>query len=382
MNASLLKKEMKQYAKEIGIDKIGICSAEPFDELRERLIEHRKKGYESGFEEKDIEKRVDPSLTVPGAQSIIAIAMAYPSRLPENPRQAPGAYRGIMAKVAWGQDYHHVLRDRLQKLKEFLLERVPHAAAEIMVDTGALSDRAVAERAGLGWIGKNTALITPEFGSWVYLGEMVTDVFLPPDEPLPDGCGDCTRCLDACPTQALVQPRQLNAQRCIAYLTLTRGSLAGEFRGKIGTRLYGCDTCQTVCPYNKGINMTQHAEFTPDPERSKPLLKPLLHMTNKEFRERYGSSSASWRGRKPIQRNAIIALAHFKDESSVSELAELLQNDPRPDIRETAAWALHKIGSDDARLALMQAKQTEKDPTVRQEIRELLYPEKVSGEES
>lgn len=368
MNASVLKDELKQYASEIGIDKIGICSAEPFHELRERLIEHREKGYDSGFEEKDIEKRVDPSLTVPGAKSIIAIAMAYPSKMPENPEQVPGAYRGIMAKVAWGQDYHNVLRDRLEKLKAFLLERVPVATAEIMVDTGVLSDRAVAERAGIGWIGKNTALITPEFGSWVYLGEMVTDVALPADEPLPDGCGECTRCLDACPTRALVQPRQLDAQSCIAYLTLTRGSLPEEYREKIGTRLYGCDTCQTVCPYNKGINMTQHAEFTPDPEQSKPLLKPLLTMTKSGFREKFGSSSAAWRGKKPIQRNAIIALAHFKDKSAVPALSKLLRDDPRPPIRETAAWALHKIGSAEAIAALKQAAKTEKDPDVRQEI--------------
>lgn len=368
MNAAVLKDELKQYALEIGIDKIGICSAEPFYELRERLIEHRKKGYESGFEEKDIEKRTDPSLTVPGAQSIIAIAMAYPSKLPANPSQASGAYRGIMAKVSWGQDYHHVLRDRLQQLKNFLTARIPDAAAEIMVDTGVLSDRAVAERAGLGWIGKNTALITPEFGSWVYLGEMVTDVRLPPDEPLSDGCGDCTRCLDACPTQALVQPRQLDAQSCIAYLTLTRDSLAKEYREKIGTRLYGCDTCQTVCPYNKGMNMTGHPEFAPDPEKSKPLLRPLLHMTKSEFREKFGTSSAAWRGKKPIQRNAIIALAHFKDESAVPELTDLLYNDPRPVIRETAAWALHKIGSEDAMNALKQAETFERDPTVKKEI--------------
>lgn len=355
VDAFALKDELKRYAAQIGIDKIGTCSAEPFDDLRERLIEHREKGYESGFEEKDIEKRVDPSLTVPNAQSIIAIAMAYPSRLPDNPRQAPGAYRGIMARVAWGKDYHHVLRDRLRKLKTFLLERVPDATAEIMVDTGALSDRAVAERAGLGWIGKNTALITPEFGSWVYLGEMVTDVWLPPDDPLPDGCGDCTRCLDACPTDALVQPRQLNAQKCIAYLTLTRHSLEETYRDKIGTRLYGCDTCQSVCPYNKGMNATHHTEFMPDPEESKPLLKPLLHMSNREFKETYGPTSAAWRGRKPIQRNAIIALAHFRDESAVPELVKILHNDPRPDIRETAAWALQKIGGEEAEAALKEA---------------------------
>ena len=372
VNASALKAELFAYAREIGIDKIGVCSAEPFDELRVRLTEHRKKGYDSGFEEKDIEKRVDPSLTVPGAQSIIAIAVAYPSKMPYNPAQAPGAYRGVMARVSWGQDYHHVLKERLQTLKDFLLERIPHAKAEIMVDTGVLSDRAVAERAGLGWIGKNTALITPEFGSWVYLGEMVTDVFLPRDEPMSDGCGECTRCLDACPTAALVQPRQLNARRCLAYLTLTRGSLEEKDREKIGARLYGCDTCQTVCPYNQRVNATHQEEFRPDPETSKPLLKPLLRMTKSEFREKYGASSASWRGKKPIQRNAIIALAHFKDTTAVPELAKLLYEDPRPVIRETAAWALHKIGGEEAERVLKTAESKETDPTVKRQLQQYL----------
>ncbi|WP_054948560.1 tRNA epoxyqueuosine(34) reductase QueG [Numidum massiliense] len=368
VDGAKLKEELTQYAQEIGIDKIGFCSAAPFTELRERLVEHRGKGYESGFEEKDIEKRVDPSLSLPGAQSIVAIALAYPSRLPERRKQVPGAHRGLMARVAWGQDYHHVLRDRLQKLKTFLLERVTGATAEVMVDTGPLSDRAVAERAGIGWIGKNTLLITPEFGSWVYLGEMVTDVYFPPDEPLPDGCGDCTRCLDACPTSALVQPRQLNAQQCLAYLTLTRDALAEPYRDKVGTRLYGCDTCQSVCPYNKGKNATHHPEFTPDPDQSKPLLKPLLELSNREFKEQFGQSSAAWRGKKPIQRNAIIALAHFKDETAVPLLARVLQEDPRPAIRGTAAWALHKIGGHAAGAALEQAAECERDADVLAEI--------------
>lgn len=346
MNGESLKEALKSYARKIGIDKLGVCPAEPFDELRGRLLEHRKKGYESGFEERDIEKRVNPSLTVSGAQSMIAIAMAYPSKMPASPRQQEGAYRGIMARVAWGFDYHKVLRDRLQKLKTFLLEHVPEAKAEIMVDTGALSDRAVAERAGLGWIGKNTMLITPEYGSWVYLGEIVTDVYLPRDKPLPDGCGDCTRCLEACPTGALVQPRQLNAQKCLAYLTLTRGPLPEAYREKVGTRLYGCDTCQLVCPYNRGVNNDHHEEFRPAPESCKPLLKPLLHMTKSEFRIKFGPSSAAWRGKKPIQRNAIIALAHFKDRSAIPELKRIIQDDPRPDIKETATWALRKIVED------------------------------------
>jgi epoxyqueuosine reductase len=368
VNAEELKQRLKEKAKEIGIDKIGFASADPFTELKERLKETREKGYASGFEEPDIEKRVDPSLSLPQAKTIIAIALSYPSRLKNAPRSEEGAYRGYFCRASWGQDYHDVLKERLRQLEAALKEWVPEARTMIMVDTGALSDRAVAERAGIGWSGKNTAIITEEFGSWVYLGEMITDVYLPPDEPVTDGCGDCTLCLDACPTGALVQPGQLNAQSCIAYLTQTKGFLPDEYRGKIGNRLYGCDTCQIVCPKNRKIDFDHQPEFRPDAEKVKPLLKPLLSISNREFKETYGSMAGSWRGKKPIQRNAILALAHFRDRSAVSDLVRLLRDDPRPVIRGTAAWALGKIGGEEAKEALLEAKEKETDPEVLREI--------------
>jgi len=362
------KQAIKDYASKIGIDKIGFASADPFVELRERLVEHREKGYESGFEEPDLEKRTQPQRIMEGARSLISIALAYPSKLENPPKSEPGAYRGILCRAAWGTDYHHVLRDRMDKLSRFIQELEPGVKIESMVDTGALSDRAVAERAGLGWVGKNCALITPEFGSWVYLGELVTNLPLPPDQPVEEGCGDCNICVDACPTGALVQGGQLNAQRCVAYLTQVKDFIPDEFRAKIGNRLYGCDTCQTVCPKNRGIHFQNHEEFRPDPEVAKPLLIPLLEMSNKEFKEKFGISSSSWRGKKPIQRNAILALAHFKDRTAVPHLVRLLENDPRPVIRGTAAWALGKIGGEDAHASLLQAKDREESPEVLQEI--------------
>jgi epoxyqueuosine reductase len=363
-----LKQKLSAKAKEIGIDKIGFATADPFIELKERLRESQEKGYASGFEEPDLEKRVRPELSLPEAKSIIAIALAYPSKLKNAPRSEPGAYRGIFCRASWGEDYHVVLKDKLAQLEAYLQELVPGARTQIMVDTGALSDRAVAERAGIGWNGKNTSIITEEFGSWIYLGEMITDVYLPPDEPALDGCGDCTLCLDACPTGALVQPGQLNAQACIAYLTQTKGFLPDPYRYKIGNRLYGCDTCQTVCPKNRKRHFDHHEEFRPDPEKVKPLLKPLLTMSNREFKETFGRMSGSWRGKKPIQRNAILALAHFKDETAVSDLITLLRQDPRPVIRGTAAWALGKIGGQAAREALLAAKARETEPDVQREI--------------
>ncbi|GAB1533601.1 MULTISPECIES: tRNA epoxyqueuosine(34) reductase QueG [Brevibacillus] len=362
------KQSIIDYAKEIGIDKIGFASADPFTTLKERLLVHREKGYESGFEEPDLEKRTNPELLLDGARSLISIALAYPSKLKNPPKSEPGAYRGILCRAAWGTDYHHVLRDKLDKLTRFIMELEPGARIESMVDTGALSDRAVAERAGIGFVGKNCAIITPEFGSWVYLGELVTNLPLPSDHPIEEGCGDCNICVDACPTGALIQGGQLDAQRCVAYLTQVKDFIPDEFRGKIGNRLYGCDTCQTVCPKNRRIDNDHHAEFQPDPEIAKPLLIPLLQMSNKEFKEKFGQSSSSWRGKKPIQRNAILALAHFKDRTAVPHLERLLFEDPRPVIRGTAAWALGKIGGEQAQEALITAKAKEVSPEVVEEI--------------
>ena len=238
----------------------------------------------------------------------------------------------------------------------------------LTVDTGELVDRAVAERAGIGWSGKNCSIITPEFGSYVYLGEMVTNLPFAPDTPMEDQCGTCNKCVDVCPTGALIEGGQLDSQKCIAFLTQTKGFLADEYRVKLGNRLYGCDTCQTVCPENKGMDFHVHEEMEPDPEIAKPLLKPLLQISNREFKAKYGQVSGSWRGKKPIQRNAIIALAHYKDTTAIEELIEVMNHDVRPVIRGTSAWALGKIGGQMAEKALLKQQSVESDEDVLSEI--------------
>lgn len=343
MDLQKLKQEIIDYSKTIGIDKIGFTTADPFLSLQARLYQQQMLGYQSGFEPKDLEKRVDPSLNLEGAASIIAIGLAYPAKLAPKPPNIKGSRRGSFSRASWGTDYHVIIRDRLSKLEAFILEKAPNAKLKSMVDTGDLSDRAVAERAGLGAVGKHTNLITKEFGSYVYLGEMITTLPFPPDSPVEDLCGSCTLCIDTCPTGALVQGGQLNAQKCIAFLTQKKTSIAEPYRKAIGNRVYGCDTCQQVCPYNKGIDIHHHIEMEPDPEKVKPKLKSLLFINNRQFKETFGEMAGSWRGRKPIQRNAVLALGNYKDQSAISDLQKLLKTDPRPELREAAIWSLVKI---------------------------------------
>lgn len=364
-----LKQDLIEYAKSIGVDKIRFTTASPFIEMKNRLKRQQELNYQSGFEEEDIEKRTEPKQLLPEGESIIAIALAYPSKMNNPPTGKRGERRGIFARASWGLDYHVAVRERLDLIENWLRERVSNLSVKSMVDTGELVDRAVAERAGIGWSGKNCSIITPEFGSYVYLGEMITNIPFPPDEPIENECGDCRLCLDACPTGALVDAGRLNAKRCIAFLTQTKDFLPDEFRGKIGNRIYGCDTCQTVCPKNKGKANWIHDEFMPDPELAKPLLTPLLKLSNKEFKKKFGTMAGSWRGKKPIQRNAILALAHFKEQSAVPDLIELLKEDERPVIRGTSAWALGVIGGEKAKEALLEALHYEKDEDVIIEIK-------------
>lgn len=369
MNSVQLKQEIIDYSKSIGIDKIGFTTADVFSELKERLKRQQELGYQSGFEKGTNEERTEPKRLLPEAQSIISIAMAYPSRMRKDaPKSTKEERRGFFCRASWGTDYHDVLRERLKKLEAFIHEKVEGAVTKVMVDTGELSDKAVAERAGVGFVGKNTLLITEEFGSFVYLGELITNIPFIPDSPVEDGCGDCRICVDACPTGAIIEGGQLNAQRCIAFLTQTKDFLPDEFRSKLGNRVYGCDTCQLVCPKNRKVDFHIHPEFEPEDDIVKPKLKPMLSISNREFKETFGHIAGSWRGKKPIQRNAIIGLGHYRDATAVDELIEIMNHDPRPVIRGTAAWSLGKIGTNKGFEAILTAMETETDEDVRFEM--------------
>src|SRR5699024_6485821 len=342
-----LKEKIKLKAEELGIDKIGFTHAEPFYTLEDRLKKQRAAGHNSGFEHKNIEERIYPEKIFEQPKSIIAIALAYPSRM-KKPRSEKGKPRGEFARASWGTDYHHILNDRMNKLIAYIKEaadeeNIGSVDFKPMVDTGELVDVAVAQRAGLGFIGRNGLLITEEFGSFVYLGEIITIIDFEADEEVPLSCGDCMKFIDACPTGALLGDGRINAQVCLSYQTQTKGYMPDEFRKKMGRVIYGCDICQVVCPYNRGINTHHHEEMEPDPELTNPVLEPLLDISNREFKESFGKMAGSWRGKKPLQRNAIIALANYREKSAIPKLLQVIETDPRPMIRGTAAWAIAKI---------------------------------------
>lgn len=342
--SQLLKEKIIKKADEIGINKIGFTHAEPFYDLEKKLHAQQEKGHHSGFEHPVIEERIYPEKIFDQPKSIIAIALAYPSKMRNKPPRIKGERRGEFARASWGKDYHFILQEKMDELISYIKEETGEDVSfKPMVDTGELVDVAVAQRAGLGFIGRNGLLITKEYGSYVYLGEIITNLEFEPDKEVAFGCGDCTRCIDACPTDALLGDGRMNAQRCLSFQTQTKGYMPKEYRRNMGHVIYGCDICQIVCPYNKGVDSHVHEEMEPDPESTMPELKPLLTLSNKDFKKQFGDLAGSWRGKKPLQRNAIIALANYRDFSAVPDLLNVIEKDPRPMIRGTAAWAVATI---------------------------------------
>ncbi|EXJ22435.1 Epoxyqueuosine (oQ) reductase QueG [Alkalibacterium sp. AK22] len=376
MNEELKQKIIRQ-AERIGINKIGFTHADPFYDLEPKLHAQQEKGHHSGFEHKIIEERIYPEKIFDQPQSIIAIALAYPSKMSRKPPRVKGERRGEFARASWGRDYHEILSEKMDQLIAYIRsEAGEDVRFKPMVDTGELVDVAVAQRAGLGFIGRNGLLITEEYGSYVYLGEIITNIPFEPDKEVAFGCGDCTRCIDACPTDALLGDGRMNAKCCLSFQTQTKGYMPKEYRRQMGHVIYGCDICQIVCPYNKGIDSHFHEEMEPESENTNPKLKPLLTISNKEFKQAFGPLAGSWRGKKPIQRNAIIALANYRDFSAVPDLLNVIDNDPRPMIRGTAAWAVATIvkkrPTDDILSFLEEAAEKESEPETVQEFAEAI----------
>ena len=335
-----IKEEIINLAKKIGISKIGFTTADDFDYLEKSLRLAVEEGRNSGFEHKNIEERIKPKLSLASAKTIISIAVAYPHKLKQQPQKT--AYkRGKFTPNSWGLDYHYVLQDKLERLAKGIEELTADFEYKGMVDTGALVDTAVAQRAGIGFIGKNGLVISKEFGSYMFLGELITNLDIEPDQPVDYGCGDCNRCVTACPTSCLIGDGTMNAKRCLSFQTQDKGVMDLEFRKKIKTVIYGCDICQICCPYNKGLDNPLATEI--DPELSHPELLPFLELSNGQFKEKFGHVAGSWRGKNILQRNAIIALANANDRSAIPKMLEIIDKGQNPIHVATAIWALSQL---------------------------------------
>jgi epoxyqueuosine reductase len=362
---------VSERARVLGFDASGVAPAEKFPELG-RYSEWLERGYAGKMKYLEDARRADPRVPMPGARSLIVCALNYNSDLPystqaENSPQNADRPWGWISRYAWGDDYHEVLWSRLNLL---VAEMRAHFAepfeARAYADTGPIHERAAAKYAGLGWLGKNTLLINQSLGSWLFLGAVLTSLPLrptvgPAEAPPPDRCGTCRRCLDACPTQAIVEPYVLDARRCISYLTIElRGSIREEFREPMARHVFGCDICQEVCPWNGKSPKTQRTEFLPrtlagnesDPAGKSLFLPDLFRLaglSQEQFREMFQGSPikrTKWQG---LVRNACIALgnAHIAPDSaayqeSLDLLARLAGSD-EPAISESARWALSRI---------------------------------------
>ena len=335
-----IKEETINLAKDIGISNIGFTTADDFDYLEKSLRLAVEEGRNSGFEHKNIEERIKPKLSLASAKTIISIAVAYPHKLKQQPQKT--AYkRGKFTPNSWGLDYHYVLQDKLDRLAKGIEELTADFEYKGMVDTGALVDTAVAQRAGIGFIGKNGLVISKEFGSYMFLGELITNLDIEPDQPVDYGCGDCNRCVTACPTSCLIGDGSMNAKRCLSFQTQDKGVMDLEFRKKIKTVIYGCDICQICCPYNKGLDNPLATEI--DPDLSHPELLPFLELSNGQFKEKFGHVAGSWRGKNILQRNAIIALANANDRSAIPKMLEIIDKGQNPIHVATAIWALGQL---------------------------------------
>ncbi|MFO7318483.1 MAG: tRNA epoxyqueuosine(34) reductase QueG [Limnochordia bacterium] len=368
-----LEDELKAYARAIGIHSLGIGSAAPFPEEAALLESMREEGTYPAFTERDPALRTRPGRWLKNAASVIAIAVSYHSQEHHHP-PARGELRGLVSRYAWGRDYHPVLKEKLDAVVSFLSQRVGRPVAFApFVDTGPPVERAVAVRAGIGWFGKNACIYTPRHGSYVFLAQVVTDVELEPDPPVSRACGPCDRCIRACPTGAIERPFWVNPYKCLSYITQMPGMIPKEYRKAMGRRLWGCDVCQIVCPWNWEAEKEGDPAFSAgEGEGPRPELIPLLTMSNAQFRARFGRTAMGWRGKKTIQRNACICLGNIGDPRAVPALADRLHRDPKPVVRASAAWALGEIGGAQARRELERALRREQDPMVIGEIRDAL----------
>ena len=362
-----VEKLVKEFALEVGFDLVGIASADPFEDHRDVTLQRIRKGLMDGlpwFTEARVNRGSNPEELLPGARSIISVGLSYYLPAPDETK----SMEGKVARYAWGGDYHKVIKDRLKEYVQGLSQRLGRdVRARWYVDDGPMLDRAAAQRAGLGWFGKNTNILTSSHGSWVFLGQVVTDLILEPDQPVKKSCGSCVRCIVACPTQAIVAPNVIDNKRCISHLTIeNRGSIPMEFRAQMSDWIFGCDICQDVCPVNVKALYSREQAFKSRRFTTLELLD-ILAMTQEEFSRRFSGSPIKRAKLVGLKRNACVALGNSGDPKAVPPLIKALgEGDPL--VREHAAWALGRLGGSEAEAALRSALAGEGDTDLRREI--------------
>jgi epoxyqueuosine reductase len=339
---------VKRAARDAGFDLAGIAPVREFRELEyfPEWIANGHAGEMRYLESRDDQgqlKRSSLSRVAPWARSVIVCALNYNTAQPYS-TQAVEPTQGWISRYAWfNGDYHDFVMKRLRQVEANLRESRPEIETRCYVDTGPIVERIYAKYAGLGWIGKNTCVINQKIGSWLFLGVIITSVELTPDLPAPDRCGSCTRCLDACPTNAFTAPHQMDASRCIAYLTIEkRGDVPIEFRDQMGRQVFGCDICQDVCPWNRKAPASDAPEFQPRAELVNPALDWLATITEKDFRETFRGSPVKRTKRQGLRRNAVLAMGCSNDQRFVPVL-ERLASDEDPIVAEHARWALEQL---------------------------------------
>ena len=347
-----MKAVIRQRAAELGFDDCRFTTAAPpasADKFQDWLAE--KQHGEMQWLERNADKRVEPQKVLPGAKSVIALAVSYQTENPSAICHLPSA--GLVARYAQFADYHDVLAEKLKALTGFIDSLAGDKMADRKVlwyvDTGPILERDFAQRAGLGFVGKHTNLISRKLGNWIFLAEILTTLELEPDAPEKNHCGRCTRCITACPTQAIIAPFQLDARKCISYLTIElKGSIPVALRPLIGNRIYGCDDCLAACPWNKfaraGNLMKPHAR----PDLAQPDLIELLQLDAAGFKARFAGTPILRTKRRGLLRNVCVALGNTGDEKCLPAL-NLAAQDAEPLIAEHARWAIQQIEARNAR---------------------------------
>lgn len=337
-----LEDRLKQQARALGFELAGIAPATESDGF-DRLHDWLTRGFAGTMEymERHGDARRHPASILPEVRSVIMVAMNYRPTDDETLKCMP---RGRISRYARGADYHDVLRDRLNRLLDWLRQDRPDCLGRGVVDTAPLLERDFARRAGLGWFGKNTMLLNKRLGSYFFIGALLTNLELACDPPHTAAhCGTCTACLDACPTNAFVAPGLLDARRCISYLSIEhRGDIPEELRSGIGDWIFGCDVCQEVCPWNRKAPAGDEPLFQGSPDLEKVDLIELLGWSEEAFRRRFRGTALLRTKRRGLLRNAALVLGNTGDADALPALGRAL-DDPEPIVREAARWAIEQI---------------------------------------